>query len=222
MTNDTANNGDAANDTAIADKTASTAATDSQAATEPAKVEGQGDVEAKTPEQLEADAKAETDKKTDDKTAPVVPEKYEVPELEEGYTLEGPRLEFAEKVARDAGFTQEQFAQSAKAYVELQKQAKDFETAAWGKQSEAEFGKDFGSIVTDAKTAVKALEAERPGLLQTFDAQGWGNHPDALWLFAKVGKLLREGGMEGLNSRTSTSSDTVPLAHELYPNEVKK
>ena len=61
---------------------------------------------------------------------------------------------------------------------------------------------------------MKALGTERAQLVEDFDAEGWGNHPSALWLFAKVGKLLREGGMEGLNQSSAVkSADTVLFDH---------
>lgn len=188
----------AADPAAVVDPNAA-AAPNAGADTDPKPGDEQGSEAAKTPEQLEAE-KLAADKKAEEDAANAVPEVYVIPELPEGYTLEGPRLEYVQKIAKEVGLSQAQFNDSAVKYVELQKQAKEFEVAEWGKQSEAEFGVGLPAMHTDVQVALKALGTERPNLVEDFDAEGWGNHPSALWLFAKVGKLLREGGMEGLNN----------------------
>lgn len=192
--------------TATADTTttATTATTDSTTATAPVTGEVQGDASTTT---------ATTDASTTDKAttaAPVVPAEYAAFKLPEGYVLEGERLDTLKAFAKTNNWTQEQAQAAVDKHIEMSEQgvamAREAKVTVWTEQSKQQFGEKFDAISTDAKAGVAWAMKERPNMLQTFDDEGWGSNPDALWVFAKLGALTRGSKMEGLGGDTATGS----------------
>jgi hypothetical protein len=184
---------------------AAAAVADSTTATDAGKGEGQGDAgkEGEQGKDAAVDGKAEGEGDGADKgdgEQPVVPEKYTVPE---GVTVSDGRLEFYSVLAKDAGFTQEQFDQSIAQAESLRAKEREFERGEWRLQSEDEFGKDFEGITTGAERALVELEKERPGITDRLDATNLGNHPDVLWLSNKIGTLLKPKKMDGIETEGS-------------------
>lgn len=233
QTNDTPS-GDATVDTTTGTDTAAVAATDSQASTDSAKVEGQGDAgktgEADTTatddKTTDAD-KAKADAAKDDKGEPVVPEKYEVPE---GYTIEPDDFEFVTNIAKERGFTQEQFNQSVEKWQEMRNAEANRTTERWGKESKDALGDKYDATVESAKRSLVALQSENPELFAkamtmygppSEGGQGWGNHPVMLQVMAHFGNKLKEESMHGLGGQTAVGAG-APLESRMYPGMAKK
>lgn len=168
QTNDTPS-GDATVDTTTGTDTAAVAATDSQASTDSAKVEGQGDA-GKTGDAGDkpTDDKAkEGDKPAEDKSkegeAPVVPEKYEVPD---GYTIEADDFKFISEVAKERGFTQEQFKLSVEKWQEMRNAEANRLTERWGKESRDSLGDKYDATVQAATGGLVPLDRHLRALLR--------------------------------------------------------
>lgn len=203
---------------AAADTTAAAANPDTQAGTDPAKVEGQGQAEAG---KVEAD-KAEADAG--------VPEAYAPFTLPEGYTLEGERLEAAQAKFKALGLSQDK----AQELVDFYCQA-DGENASirqtfldterqqriegWGAQAKEVFGAKYDETITLARAGVAAVNS--PELLEAFNAEGWGNHPELIKAFAKLGEMARGSGPKGLESET-TRAQPLSRAERMYPDLAKR
>lgn len=160
------------------------------------------------------------------------PEAYEAFELPEGFALEGERLEQAQGFFKELNLDQAQAQKAINLFTELtgkdsaalaealgtaQVEARAQQITEWGTQSVTEFGDKFDGMVKNAQLAVSVLEAERPNLKTTFNEQGWGNHPDLIYVFNKFGSMLSESGMDtGGSSNASSGSDKIE--HRMYPN----
>lgn len=156
--------------------------------------------------------------KTDEVAAP---EPYEAFALPEGFTLESERLNLATGIFRDIGLTQEQAQKLVDLYPKLATEDAGLIQAAledqrnqqieqWGADSKAEFGAGLDAILKDAQVGVQYAKQMRPGILDTFDKEGWGNNPDALWAFAELGKLSRGSQMTGVNGQSIAGAPETP------------
>lgn len=145
------------------------------------------------------------------------PEPYEAFELPEGFTLESERLNLATGIFRKIGLTQEQAQELVALYPKIATEDAGLIQAAiesqrtqqieqWGTDSKAEFGAGLDAILQDAQAGVQYAKTQRPNILDTFDKEGWGNNPDALWAFAELGKLARGSSMVGVNGQSNAGA----------------
>lgn len=144
------------------------------------------------------------------------PEQYAAFTLPEGFVLDGERLESVTAFAKANGWTQEQAQKGVETYVQLREAERQHERGAWGAQSEAEFGKDFATIATDAQRAIVELEKARPGITARMDATNLGNHPDVLFVFAELGRRGKEGAVVGFGNQVKPEPVRMSLAERLY------
>lgn len=144
-----------------------------------------------------------------DGSDPAAPEPYADFVLAEGFALEGERLNVATSTFRDLELTQEQAQKLIDLYPRLAAEDAGFVKQAledqrvkqiedWGVDSRTEFGARFDGILADAQAGIQWANAVRPNLIENFNKEGWGNHPDALWAFSMLGKLSRGSQMEGI------------------------
>ena len=144
---------------------------------------------------------------------PVVPEAYTAPE---GVALSAPLMEFYSELAKGAGMSQEQFAQSATQAEAMRARLFEFERGELRVQSEEEFGKDFEGIANGAQRALVELEKERPGITDRLDKTNLGNHPDFLWAFNKIGSLLKPKKVDGADTESAAAPPQRPVEDRLY------
>lgn len=201
---------------------------DGEASTEGKPAEGQGDG---------GNAAAEGEKPQGDgpegdkpEGQPVV---YEAFQLPEGFALEGERLEQANTLFNELGLDQAKAQRAIDVFCELSgkdagsltealktatEEARAQQIEAWGVESKTEFGEKYDPMTAKARLAVSVLEADRPNLKQTFDTLGWGNHPDLIYAFARMGELLGESSMDtgGGGGKTPRA---LTLEERMYPSK---
>lgn len=148
---------------------------------------------------------------------PQVPETYEAFTLPENFALEGDDLNDAHALFKELGLTQESAQKVIDKYIgkidTLQKSIADAQQSAieqqreeWGQQSVKEFGDGYQAMVQRAGVLIEQLAAERPTLRDTFNLTGHGNHPDYVWLVARVAELATTGSkVDGLGGETATA-----------------
>lgn len=154
------------------------------------------------------------------------PESYEPFNVPEGYTLEGPRLELAQEKFKAWGFDQTRAQEAIEAFVQADKenstimqQAAEQATAqkreVWAQQSKEQLGDKFDAEVAYAKTALASLN--NPKLVEAFETEGWGNHPELIKVFAHLGRISRDSAVDGIGSPGGTQQ-AVDIAKRMYPN----
>lgn len=137
----------------------------------------------------------------------VVPEKYDL-KLDDGAVLDSAYLEQFSQFAKEKKFTQEQaqeFLSRENALLSgfVQKQQQEFEAMqkAWvdevKKDSEIG-GEKFNESVELAHRALKQFGSEK--FLNELESTGYGNHPELVRVFAKIGQLLKDDKMVSPNS----------------------
>lgn len=214
MSTETENAGGTTETTSDASVTA-TADTNSTTATDAGEGQGQGEA-GQTSETTEASTTGEG-----------APESYESFQLPEGYALEGERLDTTVALFKELNLSQAAGQKLIDAFVkadgengsvlkELIDNQRQDQIVKWGEDSKAEYGKHYDAIVTDARAGVAWAQKERPNILATFDKEGWGNNPDALWVFAKLGELSRGSSMRGMSGDSAGGKDR-PLESRMYP-----
>lgn len=199
-----------ADTTAVVDATttATTATTDSATTTASGTGEVQGDATTTT------------------EATQAAPVEYTDFKLPEGYTLDGERLTALKDFAKANNWTQEQAQAAVDKHIEMSEAGiaavREAKVTTWTEQSKQQFGANFQAITTDAKAGLAWAMKERPNMLQTFDDEGWGSNPDALWVFAKLGALSRGSQLEGMGGETSGDTpQPKSTAAVMYPNEAK-
>lgn len=162
--------------------------------------------------------------------ADAAPAPYETFEVPEGFTLEADRLSVATKTFRDLNLTQEQAQALVALYPTLAKEdgekfaiafeeQRSQQIQQWGEDSKKEFGDKLQTILSDAQAGIQYAQTVRPAMLDTFNAEGWGNNPEALWAFAELGKLSRGSTMSGINGQsTGTQAAPAKTENRMYPN----
>lgn len=163
---------------------------------------------------------------TDTTTAATTPVEYAAFKLPDGYTLDGERLTALKDFAKANNWTQEQAQAAVDKHIEMSEAglaaSRDAKVVAWADQSRAEFGANFETIKADAIAGRDYAMKQRPNILDTFEREGWGSNPDALWLFAEVNRLAKGSSMQGLGNETaSTPAPAKSPQSVLYPNEAK-
>ncbi len=175
------------------------------------------------PQPGEADAKPESDpadKSAEDKPQGA-PERYEFT-APEGSELDAAVTDAFAGVAKELNLTQDaaQKVLNQMAPVIAQRQAAQVQAVrqAWREQATAD--KEFGGdkLAENLGAARKAMDAfASPGLKQTLEQTGLGNHPEVIRMFVKVGKAISEDGfVNGANK------PIVDDAKRFYPNSQMK
>jgi hypothetical protein len=145
--------------------------------------------------------------------------------MPDGYTLAGDRLTQLQEFAKANNWTQAQAQAAVDRYIDMDQQGhvatREQRVELWTEQSKQQFGAIFDAISTDAKAGVAWAMKERPNMLKTFDDEGWGSNPDALWVFAKLGELTRGSKMDGLGGETANGS-ARDVGSILYDNPTSK
>lgn len=201
--------------TAVPDTTATVANPDTVAAIVPDKVEGQD--------------QAEAGKVEGDKPDPVgAPEAYEAFTVPEGFALDGERLEAAQGLFRELNLSQSAAQKAVEAFCKADAENQTTRTQfletergqrieQWGQQAKTELGAKYDESITLARAGVAAMKND--ALMSAFESEGWGNHPELIKVFAKLGELTRGSGPKGLEGETvTTDRSSIPIEKRLYPN----
>lgn len=236
---DTTNAGATSTETPASTSTAATADTTSTTATDAGAGQGQGEAgtTTDTATATNAEGKAEGDGKEGEQGEKVelhgAPEAYESFALPDGYALEGERLEQTVALFKELNLSQAGAQKAIDAFVKADSENRSVLTDAiegvraqrieqWGEDSRKEYGANYDAIVGDARAGVKWAQEHRPNILKTFEDEGWGNNPDALWVFAKLGELTKGSSMDGASSEQNASGEPLPLEARMYPNMTPK
>lgn len=133
---------------------------------------------------------------------PVIPEKYEL-KLEEGSKLDPSYVEKFSAFAKEKKMTQEQAQEflarehtAVQSYYDQQLQNFEKTKEAWKQQtiSDPEIGGEkFNENVELAHRALKQFGSEN--FIKEIDATGYGNHPELVRVFARIGKMMSESKM---------------------------
>ena len=204
-----------ADTTTTIDTTATVANPDTPTATVPDKVEGQD--------------QAEADKVEGDKPDPLgAPETYESFTVPEGFALEGERLEFAQGLFRELNLSQSAAQKAVEAFCKADAENQSTRTQfleseraqrieQWGQQAKSELGARYDESLALARAGVESVKSD--ALMAAFESEGWGNHPELIKVFAKLGELTRGSGPKGLEGETTTTDrSSIPIEKRLYPN----
>lgn len=163
---------------------------------------------------------------SDDKPALTgAPEAYEDFTLPEGFVLEGERKDAALSLFRDLGVSQagaqraiDHFIKTVGEDAAVQQQAMEAAVAKqrdeWNIAAKAELGDKYDATVALARTAVTALQ--NPKLVEAFNEQGWGNHPEMVKVFATLGEMMRDSGVDGIGS-SGAAPRKLSMEERMYP-----
>lgn len=146
------------------------------------------------------DGNQDEGKQTDEGAAKSgAPEKYEFA-APEGTELDSEAVAVFEPIARELNLTNEQAQKLVDLYGTRMTQTVEAQQAAWQKQletwvsdikSDKEIGgKAFDQQVNYAKSAITKFGTDE--LKQALDATGFGNHPELVRVFARIGKAMAE------------------------------
>lgn len=152
------------------------------------------------------------------------PETYADFDLPEGMELDGAALEQAQPLFKELGLTQDQAQKVVSFYADQiqagqQRQADTFnqmrETWLNESMSNKEFGGDkFDESVGIAREAIEKVGS--PELKTLLEESGFGNHPELIGAFYRMGKLMKEDVPGGESHATSTERSRVDI---LYPKK---
>lgn len=155
---------------------------------------------------------------------PVIPEKYDV-KLPEGAVLEPEIVEATLELAKKVKLTNEQAQalvelrnQDRIAFMETQQKAFDQLVDSWAQQARADpeiVGERKDQF--DATVAVSRLALDRfasPTLRKMLHDTGYGNHPEVIKLFARIGKAMKEDAFHRPDVPSGPSA--VPLEEKFY------
>lgn len=174
----------------------------------------------------DGDKPADDATKTDKAAGP--PEKYEFT-MPEGVQLDEALVGAIEPALRDAGLTQEQATKLTSAFAEYrvseaQRQSEAFaqQTEDWGKQAQDD--KEYGGVKFEenVKLAQSAMSKFGTPELKALMADGWGNHPELIRVFVRVGKAMGEdGGVNGGN-RTPAAKSAASVLFDHPTSQVQR
>lgn len=139
-------------------------------------------------------------KQTDEDAKPQgAPEKYEFT-APDGAELDTEAVAAFEPIAKELNLTNEQAQKLVDLYGTRLSQAVEAQQEAWQKQLDAWVtdvksdkeigGKAFDQQVNFAKTAINKFGTD--ALKQALDSTGFGNHPELVRVFARIGKAMAE------------------------------
>jgi hypothetical protein len=172
-----------------------------------------------------AKTEEQTESKNEDAKASEVPEKYDF-KLPEGFALDEELAKSFEPVARELKLTNEQaqkladvYAAHAKAQAEAHSTQWLAQVKTWGE--EVQNDKEIGG--EKFKPSIQAAIAARdkfgtPALMAILDSSGFGNHPEVVRFFARVGQSMSEDVFhQGGTTSAPRSAEQV-----LYPTMHKQ
>lgn len=132
--------------------------------------------------------------------ATLVPDKYEL-KLPNGSQLQPAEVEKVASYAKERKLTQEQAqdvlntrSEAVSSYSEAQVSAYNERINSWKAASAADKeigGVDYGKNVELAHRAMKTFGGDT--LMQELEVTGYGNHPEVVRVFARIGKAMGEG-----------------------------
>ena len=191
--------------------------------TDPAQVTPEAGADPAVPPTGDPAAQPPADPKAGDPpAAPIVPEKYEL-NLPEGSLLDPSTIEKISAYAKEKGLSNEAAQEVLNrenaivtAYHEAQNQQVTEIRNAWVKEAESdkEIGGDkFKENLELAKRVVNRFgsEAFKAALNET----GFGNHPEVIRTFARIGLLMADDKLITGGSNSDTPRD---MAHTFYPD----
>lgn len=145
--------------------------------------------------------------------APAVPEKYDF-KLDEGSLLDAAYVEQFSQFAKEKKLTQDQAqeflqreAQALNSFVQKQQQEFEKVQAEWVNQikTDPEIGGDkFNQSIELAHRALKEFASD--SFLKELETTGYGNHPELVRVFAKIGNLIKEDKMISPSAAGGTRS----------------
>lgn len=167
------------------------------------------------------DGDTEGDEQADEDAKPAgAPEKYEF-KAPEGQELDTAAVEAFEPVARDLNLTNEQAQKLVDLYGVRLSQAAEAQQAAWQTQldtwvtevkSDKEIGgKAFDENVNSAKAAINKFGT--PELKKALDSTGFGNHPELVRVFARIGKAMAEDTFVSANAAAGGKKSAEELLY---------
>ena len=141
----------------------------------------------------------------------------------EGYPISGGALEGLNEMCMSANLSEEQ-AKAVMAYmhgnyttaISAQQEAIQAQAKTWIGEFKAdkEFGGDkFDASVADAQRALATFDKSGT-VSKMLKETGYGNNPDVLRIFARVGRALGEDQLAG----KSGGAEQKPLEDRMYPN----
>lgn len=178
------------------------------------------------PDKVEGQDQAEADKVVTDPVG--APETYANFTVPEGFALDGERLEAAQGLFRELNLSQSAAQKAVEAFCKADAENQTTRTQfletersqrieQWGQQAKSELGAKYDESVTLARAGVAAMKND--ALMSAFESEGWGNHPELIKVFAKLGELTRGSGPKGLEGETvTTDRSSIPIEKRLYPN----
>jgi hypothetical protein len=165
--------------------------------------------QAATPNEIPAQPNAQVETKTETPPTPIIPEKYEL-KVGEAFTLGQEYLDSFQAYAKEAKLSNEQAQQI------LDREA--FALSEYSKKQEVEFEGIKNKWIEDAKNdpeiggdsfkqnvelAQRALEKySTPQFINELNSSGYGNHPELVRIFARIGKAFSEDKIVSANTNT--------------------
>jgi hypothetical protein len=145
--------------------------------------------------------------------APAVPEKYDL-KLDDGSLLDAAYVEQFSQFAKDKKLTQDQAqeflqreAQALNSFVQKQQQEFEKVQAEWVNQikNDSEIGGEkFNQSIELAHRALKQFASD--SFLKELETTGYGNHPELVRVFAKIGNMIKEDKMISPSAAGGTRS----------------
>jgi hypothetical protein len=163
----------------------------------------------------------EADKEAEAPKEPITYDDFTAPE---GLDLSGPTMDAFKALAAEHGLSQ----QAAQGMVDLhaqtvaaQAEARAALVQGWADDAKAD--KEFGGAKFDASmgAARKALQAYgSPELVQVLAQSGFGNHPEVIRAFYRIGKTLGEDGKAPSASSAAAGGQEAVL-RKMFPTHFK-
>jgi hypothetical protein len=153
--------------------------------------------------------------------APTVPDKYEL-KLPDKAVLDATAVERSAAFAKAHGLSQEAAQKQLEhtnaelaAFVDAQQAAFASTTKAWVDVVKADpelGGANFDTTIKDSKAAIDRFAT--PEFKKALSDTGFGNHPELVRVFAKIGKAMANDGL--VRSGSDTGAAPRDLANILY------
>lgn len=140
---------------------------------------------------------------------PVVPEKYDL-KLQEESLIDSAYLEQFQAYAKEKKLTQDQAQEllqreetARKSYYDSQIQKWEQVKEQWKQQTIADPEIGGEKFAENAELAKRTLEKfSTPQFVAALDSSGYGNHPELVRVFARIGQAMREAKIIGGNVNT--------------------